>query len=326
MHRLLFLILLVGMGTSFTPLSHRLSSWKWSETTQLSVVTPVGPFCPFRSFAAQHLDTSMERVTKATPDFAADMQRLQLDMMTGEQPDPERVNKIADGLEEAVDDWENLIARLNFSNDFQTKEYAKLTQAHLEKHGQSVQELSGMMRWQAGCMRAMASGGRIQPPPPPPGVDLMKMMNEAQEAESNANKPSLSGMSNAFNQGFITTTPFKGTEAPFQTEMVREEYEKLCRDHNGLIEFGQTYATFDPLGKIAFLDEIEKIEERWDVFFARFSLLGAIDQQFVTECSQFLSSMNLNEENFRTLLKTAHDLMREDAEKERNSSSSSNFS
>ena len=40
MHRLLFLILLVGAGTSFTPLSHRLSSWKWPRTTQLSVVTP----------------------------------------------------------------------------------------------------------------------------------------------------------------------------------------------------------------------------------------------------------------------------------------------
>lgn len=104
----------------------------------------------------------MEKLTRATPNFAMDMQQLQLDLMTGSQPDQERVNNIADGLESAVEDWEGLIARLNLSDDFQTKEYAKITQAHLESHGQSVQEISAMMKWQAGVMRAMASGGRIQ--------------------------------------------------------------------------------------------------------------------------------------------------------------------
>ena len=118
--------------------------------------------CPFRSSAAQSLDTNMEKLQRDTPNFAMDMQKLQLDMMTGSEPDPVRVNNIADGLEAAVEDWESLISRLNLSNDFQTKEYAKLTQAHLESHGQSVNQLSVMMKWQAGVMRAMASGGKIQ--------------------------------------------------------------------------------------------------------------------------------------------------------------------
>ena len=30
---------------------------------------------------------------------------------------------------------------------------------------------------------------------------------------------------------------------------VREEYEALCRDHQGLIDFGASYATFDAMGK-----------------------------------------------------------------------------
>ena len=165
----------------------------------------------------------------------------------------------------------------------------------------------------------------LKPPPPPPGVDLMKMMNEAKKNEKEESAPSLSGMSNAYDQ-FITATPFKGTESPFQNDMVKEEYEKLCVDHKNLIEFGQGYARFDPLGKIAFLDQVEKIEERWDIFFARFSLLGALDKQFVVECNRFLQSMNLDETNFRELLKRAHDLMREDAERERISGISAVFS
>lgn len=151
------------------------------------------------------------------------------------------------------------------------------------------------------------------------------MMNEAKKAEEEGGAPSLTGMSNAYDQ-FITVTPFNGSESPFQNDMVKGEYEKLCIDHKNLIEFGQGYARFDPLGKLAFLDQVENIEERWDVFFARFSLLGALDKQFVLECNRFLQSMNLDEANFRTLLKRSHDLMREDAERERISGVSASFS
>ena len=65
----------------------------------------------------------------------------------------------------------------------------------------------------------------------------MNMMNEARQAQENGGTPSISGMSSA---KFITSTPFKGTEAPFQTDLVRDEYKKLCEDHNNLIEFGES--------------------------------------------------------------------------------------
>jgi hypothetical protein len=67
-----------------------------------------------------------------------------------------------------------------------------------------------------------------------------------------------------------------------------------------------------------FLDQIEALEERWDVFFARFSLMGMLEPVYVEECKKFLASMNMDETDFRTLLKRAHHLMREDAERERN--------
>lgn len=261
----------------------------------------------------------MEGIHTATPEFATEMARLQLDMQSGAAPDPEKLLKVADGIEGAVEEWEDLLTRLKLSNDFQTREYAKLTQAHLAKHGQTPEEIATMMRWQSGCMRAMAEN---RPPPMPPAdVDIMKMMQDAQDnSSSGSTPPSIAAMTAADK---ITSTPFKGTEPAFESATVKEEYGKLCRDHDSLIQMGASYATFDPMGKIAFLDEIEKIEDRWDVFFARFSLLGQLDESFINECSTYLESMGLNEQNFKDLLKETHDIMRGDAEDERNSVGSS---
>ena len=226
----------------------------------------------------------------------------------GNTPDPEKLRNIAAEIEESVEDWENLITRLRISNDFQTREYAKLTQAHLDSHGQTSNEIAKVMKWQSQCLYAMADN---QPPPlPPPDVDIMKLMQTAEDKKP----PSIAGMTNA---EYINTTPFNGSESAFDSPVVREEYEKLCRDHNQIIEMGGKYSSFDPLGKIAYLDMVEGIEERWDVFFARFSLMGSLNQQFVKECNAFLESMGLDEGEFRVLLSEAHRLMREDAEAER---------
>lgn len=276
-------------------------------------LTPVGPFCPFRSASSVSIEPKMESLNSAGPEFATEMARLQLDMQVGQMPDPDRLRTVAKGIDAAVDDWENLLARLNLSNDFQTKEYAKLTQAHLASHGQNSEEIATMMRWQSQCMLAMAEN---RPPPfPPAGVDMMKMMEEAKKnAESGMEAPSMTQMAAAEK---ITSTPFTGDEPAFESENVREEYEGLCRDHNDLIALGGSYATFDPMGKLAYLDQIDSIEDRWDVFFARFSLLGQLNNEFVQQCNAFLDSMGLDEAGFRQLLKDTHEIMRKDAERER---------
>lgn len=303
----------ININAAKTHNDHRKSA------TTLNALTPVGPFCPFRSSAAIDVEPRMEKLsTETQKDFATEMARLQLDMTVGKMPDPDRLRTVASGIEAAVDDWENLLARLNLSNDFQTREYAKLTQAHLKKHGQSSEEIAIMMRWQAKCMVAMAEN---RPPPfPPPEIDVMKLMNEAKKNEEaggvgeGGQPPSLAAMTAAEK---ITSTPFNGDESAFESDTVREEYEALCRDHSSLINFGSSYATFDPMGKIAYLDEIEKIEERWEVFFARFKLLGQLNQDFVRQCDAFLMSMGMTEDDFRVLLKKTHEIMREDAQRER---------
>ena len=78
-------------------------------------VTPVGPFCPFRSTAAIDIEPRMEQIQTATPEFALEMSRLQLDMQMGNTPDRDRMRHLAQGIDVAVDDWENLLTRLRLS-------------------------------------------------------------------------------------------------------------------------------------------------------------------------------------------------------------------
>ena len=46
--------------------------------------------------------------------------------------------------------------------------------------------------------------------------------------------------------------------------------------------------------------------------------MGALNQDYVKQCNAFLDSMSLNEEDYRKLLKKSHQIMRADAEAERN--------
>ena len=159
-----------------------------------------------------------------------------------------------------------------------------------------------MLKWHVACVRAIADN---RPPPMRP-QELNAMIQQR-------NMPDPSGMQKAA-EGF-TAGPFDPKH--LESDTVRDEYLQLSKDHENLIEFGSKYSEFDGLGKIAFLDEIEKIEERWDSFFFRFKLMDAIDEDYKSQCDDFLASINMNEEDFRKLLKKCHQLMREEAERER---------
>jgi hypothetical protein len=266
------------------------------------------------------MEDKMERLSAKTPEFATEMTRIQLDFSMGQIPDKDRLTRVADGLQREVENWEELVARLRLSSDFQTREYAKLTQAHLDQFNSTVESISAIVRWQAGCLRAMADNS--PPPMPPPDVNLTMLMEQQQQQSLGSSAassqlpspPSISAMAMAEK---ITAQPFD-EESAFGSPTVKEEYERLCRDHMNLIEFGGKYGAFDPAGKLMYLDEVEKIQDRWDVFFARFQLMGALNSKYTRQCNDFLASMSMDEARYRELLKRCHDLMRKEAELERN--------
>lgn len=245
------------------------------------------------------------------PEFATEMNRIQLDIAMGKTPDRDRLTLVADGIEASVNRWETMQARLKSTGDFQTREYAKLTEAHLERYGVTPDGLANMMRWQATCLLSLAN--HTPPPMPPKDLDLQRIMRQAEK--EGGKPPSMTKMSGAEK---ITAEPFTGKEAIFETPMVQDEYIKLCEEHENLIAFGGSYANFDPTGKIAFLDQIEQIEDRWDIFFTRFKLTGQMDPEYEKQCNDFLASMNLDEADYRAMLKRAHDMMRKEANQERN--------
>lgn len=206
--------------------------------------------------------------------------------------------------------WRQALLRMSLVDDFQAREYYKLTAAWAERQGESLEFIGLMMRWQAECMLAFADNR--MPPNPPPGIDLAKLAAKQQQQQS----PTVMGQVMASAQA-VDSKPFTGDEAAFESTVVRDEYVQLCKDHGSTITLGERYGTFDAMGKLAFLDQLDAIEERWDVFYARFALLGALNPEFENQTSAFLNSMGMDAAQFREILGEAHALMRAEAEAER---------
>ena len=278
-------------------------------------ITPVGPFCPFRSEATKldgTVDSGMGSLASKSQSFMADMARLQLDSQMGTEPDPAKVEAVANEVAAALEEWELLMTRLRLSTDFQSREYFKLTEAHLSGQGQSLQAIGLAMRWQVDAMRAFAKGQ--MPPMPPAGLDLEAMSRQQEQGGGGGG----GGMAGALGgPPAIDTTPFDGSEPAFESPVVKEEYEALCREHAALVSLGASYGSYDALGKLAFLDALDAVEGRWDIFFTRFSLVGALNADFKRQSDAFLQSMGLSPQSFRALLGKAHQIMRDEAEAER---------
>lgn len=267
-------------------------------------ITPIGPFCPIRSGASSlHTVTgrNMGELADETPVFATEMARIQLEAQMGKEPDREQVRKLAGKMDDAFEKWKLMMAKLQNSDDFQSREYYKLTEVHLARSGQSVEKVGVMVKYQVECMKAFAAN--LPPPRPPAGLDLEALGR-------NGKPPSLS-------TPVIQAEPFK-MEDMLGNRVVQEEYDALIRDHGSLINLGEQYGSFDPLGKAAFLDQVASIESRWDVFFGRFSLMGLLNPQYKEESEAYLEAMGLGAGEFRKILKECHETMRRDAEAERN--------
>lgn len=91
----------------------------------------------------------------------------------------------------------------------------------------------------------------------------------------------------------ITSVPFTGDEAPFKVDVVRDEWQRLCNDHMQLIKRGERFGKFASYDKIDFLDALEAIEERWDIFYARFALIDALNPSFQEQTAAYLKTMGM---------------------------------
>lgn len=270
-----------------------------------AVLIPAGPFCPFRSeFSGNEvLDAEMGMLSERAKDLTKKFAPIALDAQMGKMPDPATVRPLAQEMRETNDLYKVAMARMQYTEDFQGLEFFKMTEASLNAKGMTIDKMQKLMSWQMEGMIAFCENG---PPPSPP-----EGMTEDDFRQIQANGPPMMGMFSK-SQG-LTAWPFDMDCKSMRSDVVREEFEKLSRDHEQLIKMGQSYGSFDAAGKEIFLDQVEDVETRWDIFLKRFQLTGELNPEYVKEAAEFLAEVGLKPNEFRKLLRDAHEIMRVEA-------------
>jgi phosphoenolpyruvate carboxylase len=78
----------------------------------------------------------------------------------------------------------------------------------------------------------------------------------------------------------------------FDSQVVQEEAKKLFEDYQSLTQLGSEYGKFDREGKKMFIEKMEQLMERYQIFMKRFELsedfmAQMTVQQLKTQLSQF---------------------------------------
>lgn len=78
----------------------------------------------------------------------------------------------------------------------------------------------------------------------------------------------------------------------FDSQVVQEEAKKLFEDYQSLMQLGGEYGKFDREGKIMFIEQMERLMERYRIFMKRFELsedfmAQMTIQQLKTQLNQF---------------------------------------
>ncbi|MGF1490976.1 MAG: DUF1825 family protein [Microcoleaceae cyanobacterium] len=69
----------------------------------------------------------------------------------------------------------------------------------------------------------------------------------------------------------------------FDSEVVQEEAKKLFEDYQSLIELGNDYGKFDREGKKIFIERMEAVMDRYQIFMKRFELSEDFMAQMTVE-------------------------------------------
>ena len=105
----------------------------------------------------------------------------------------------------------------------------------------------------------------------------------------------------------------------FESEIVQEEAKRLFTDYQGLMKLGSDYGKFDREGKKMFINNMEKLMERYKVFMKRFELSEDFQakmtvEQLKTQLNQFgitpeqmFEQMNMTLERMKEKLEQSSD-------------------
>ena len=104
----------------------------------------------------------------------------------------------------------------------------------------------------------------------------------------------------------------------FDSEIVQQEAKQLFEDYQSLMQLGGEYGKFDREGKKIFIDKMEELMERYEIFMKRFELSEdfmaqmTIEQlktqlnQFGTTPQQMFAQMHFTLEKMKQELEKNH--------------------
>lgn len=69
----------------------------------------------------------------------------------------------------------------------------------------------------------------------------------------------------------------------FDSEVVQQEAKRLFEDYQALMQLGSHYGKFDREGKKIFIDRMEELMERYQIFLKRFELSEDFMAQMTVE-------------------------------------------
>jgi Domain of unknown function (DUF1825) len=93
----------------------------------------------------------------------------------------------------------------------------------------------------------------------------------------------------------------------FDSDIIQQEAKQLFEDYQQLTQLGSKYGKFDRDGKIAFIDQMESLLDRYKVFMKRFELSDDFMakmtvEQMNTQMSQFgMTAIQMFEQMNQTL-------------------------
>eukprot|EP00440_Ansanella_granifera_P062716 gb/GFBE01068005.1/.p1 GENE.gb/GFBE01068005.1/~~gb/GFBE01068005.1/.p1 ORF type:complete len:343 (+),score=66.73 gb/GFBE01068005.1/:1-1029(+) len=244
------------------------------------MVVPVGPFSPFVSNSFLSLDASMaEDQRKHMEHILSRMDRL----AETAQPDEHEHLQLGQQLREADSKWRAGLLKMRYADDFQTRELYEFT-------------VEAFASWQAAVLEALGGSGAMPRPPVDPSSEKALRVRGVLDSIRLGGEHTM----------VLDLAPPKALD----TAVVREELQQLEQDHAALVQLGQSYGGFDTEGKHLFLDQVDSVGERWQIYLARFRLMGEPMPGYVGGAQELLKRLGLTAALAQKLIQEAHQRMR----------------
>jgi Domain of unknown function (DUF1825) len=251
-------------------------------------IIPAGQFCPLRSAAWYAYMDHLEAVSKTHGEFTASLRQNHNEMY--------RLKRAANAF---LLEWDRLVEFGTTSSDYQLREYLA------EPHSYNLQ-LAQLQKELIPVAKSLVSPSTDDSHHHDDHDAIASLSSLKIKVEKAACQFS---PNNDMNKRDAIEIPIAISAVPFdpegfraQSKEVQQEYGKLLRDHRDLIEcVGESFGEFDLPRKQGFLEELKKVEERWDIVFQRFHLMNALNPEYVEQCNAWLADLGLDEQQYKMI-------------------------